>query len=142
MEGIRSLRATMVGTECGLWSPDGLPSSIEAQLGRVVVSDRPRAQRRRYLSDLKKVFAELTRVLRPQGLAVVAVGPRILSMRRDDATVVVDALARAVGLKRVGSVTRRLKAADRSLPFVGRGVGKALARRMYAEVFVALRKAR
>jgi hypothetical protein len=71
---------------------------------------------------------------------VLAVGPRILSLDHDDAAAVVKALARDAGLRTVGSVTRHLKAADRSLPFLGRGVGDALARRMFSEVFVALRK--
>lgn len=140
MAGIRQLRATMVGTERGLWSRDGLPPTVEAQLGRAVVSDQPRAHRRQYLSDLRKVFGEAARVLRPRGLVVIAVGPRILSLTRDDAAPVVEALARSTGLRKVGSVTRHLKAADRSLPFLGRGVGEGLARRMCSEVFVVLRK--
>jgi DNA modification methylase len=140
MEAIRQLRATMVGTERGLWSRDGLPPSVEAQLERTVAPERLRAQRRQYLSDLKKVLAEAARVLRPQGLAIIAVGPRILSLSCDDAAPVVEVLARSSGLTKVGSVTRRLRAAERSLPCGGRGVGEALSRRMGAEVFVALRK--
>lgn len=139
-EAVRELRATMIGTERGLWSPDGLPPPVEGRLARVVQPERLRAQRRQYLSDLKKALAEVGRVLRPGGLAIVAVGPRILSVTSDDAAPVVEALAAVSGLKKVGRVTRHLKAADRSLPFLGRGVGKVLAKRMCAEVFVALRK--
>lgn len=140
MAAIRDLRSTMVGTERGLWSQDGLPPAVEARLEQAVVQAQPRAQRRQYLSDLRKVLAEVARVLRPGGLVVVAVGPRILSLDHDDAALVVEALARGSGLRKVGSVTRHLKAADRSLPFLGRGVGHVLARRMYSEVFVGLRK--
>ena len=140
METIRGLRATMVGTERGLWSADGLPPSMEARLAQVVTLPRSRAHRRQYLSDLKKVLGEAARVLRARGLIVVAVGPRILSPASDDAAAVVDLLAADVGLRKVGSVTRHLRAADRSLPFLGRGVGKVLSQRMDREVFVALRK--
>jgi hypothetical protein len=140
MEAIRHLRATMVGTERGLWSLDGLPTSMEDRLARVVKPERSRAQRRQYLSDLKKVLGESARVLRAGGLVVAAVGPRILSPASDDAARVVDLLATAVGLRKVASVTRHLRAADRSLPFLGRGAGKVLSQRMGAEVFVALRK--
>jgi hypothetical protein len=139
-EATSELRATMIGTERGLWTPDGLPPQIEWRLGRIVEVERVRAQRRQYLSDLKKALAEMGRVLRRGGLAIVAVGPRILSETSDDAAPVVEALAAPGGLRKVGSVTRHLKAADRSLPFLGRSVGKALAKRMSAEVFIALRK--
>jgi hypothetical protein len=140
MEVIRVLRATMVGTERGLWSPDGLPAPMEARLARVVTLQRSRAHRRQYLSDLKKVLGEAARVVRASGLVVMAVGPRILSPANDDAAAVVDSLVTDIGLRKVGSVTRHLRAADRSLPFLGRGVGKVLSRRMRTEVFVALRK--
>jgi DNA modification methylase len=140
MDAIRQLRATMVGTERGLWTQDGLPPPMEDRLERVVRPERFRAQRRQYLSDLKKVLGEAARVLRARGLVVAAVGPSMLSPASDDAANVVDRLATAVGLRKVGSATRHLRAADRSLPFLGRGVGKALSRRMAAEVFVALRK--
>ncbi len=140
MEALRELRATMVGTERGLWTADGIPSSLEDRLESEITTERMRAQRRQYLSDMKKVLSESARVLRRGGLSVLAVGPRIVSAVHDDAAPVMSALADDCGLVKIASVTRHLKSSDRSLPFLGQRRDAPLARRMGAEVFVALRK--
>lgn len=138
---LRELRSAMVGTERGLWALDGLPPELEKRLEDVLEEDRERAQRRRYLSDLAKVLGEIGRVLRPGGLAVLAVGPTIVFSRRSDAANVVGALCETVGLRVVGSVARYLRAAHRSLPPPGSAAKRnPLARRMRREVLVALRK--
>jgi SAM-dependent methyltransferase len=130
-----------MGTERGLWSLDGLPPGLEERLEHVLEEERERANRRRYLSDLAKVLAEIARVLRPGGLAVLAVGPTIISSKRTDAADVVAALGERVDLRVVGDVARQLRAAHRSLP-PPRAAAKSspLSYRMRREVIVALRK--
>jgi DNA modification methylase len=141
LAGLRELRGTMVGTERGLWSLDGLPSGLEDRLGAIFYEARERAHRRRYLSDLAKVLAECSRVLRPGGLVLLTVGPTIISSRRTDAAKIVGALGESVGLRMVGSVVRHLKAAHLSLPPPRSApAGNPLSYRMRREVIVALRK--
>lgn len=138
---LRELRGTMVGTERGLWSVDGLPPRLEERLGSLRDEERERAQRRRYLSDLAKVMGEIGRVLRPGGLAILAVGPTIISSKRTDAIDVLSALGEKVGLEVVAGVARSLKAAHRSLPPPSTAdTSSALSLRMRREVIVALRK--
>ena len=141
LEQLRELRGTMVGTERGLWSPDGLPPDLEKRLGNALEVDRERALRRRYLSDLDRVLAEIARVLRPRGLALLALGPTIISSKRSDAASVVAALGERVGLRSVGSVSRYLRPAHRSLPPPSASAaGSPLSHRMRREVIMALRK--
>lgn len=138
---LRELRGTMMGTERGLWSPDGLPASVEKRLENVLEEERDKAQRRRYLSDLAKVLAEFARVLRPGGLALLAVGPTIISSKRTDAGDILTGLGERVGLRVVGRVTRHLRAAHRSLPPPrAAATSSPLSKRMRREVIVALRK--
>lgn len=138
---LRELRGTMMGTERGLWSLDGLPPGLEERMENLLVEERVRAQRRRYLSDLAKVLAEIARVLRPGGLALLAVGPTIISSKRTDAGNVVAALGERVGLRVVGGVARHLRAAHRSLPPPRTAATSSpLSHRMRREVIVALRK--
>lgn len=138
---LRELRGTMVGAERGLWSLDGLPSGLEGRLKALVNVDRQRALRRRYLSDLNTLLAEIARVLRPNGLALLVLGPTIISAKRSDATTILDALGERVGLTVVGSVSRYLRAANRSLPPPHVSTpNHPLSNRMRREVIVALRK--
>lgn len=138
---LRELRGTMIGTERGLWDLDGLPTLIEKRLDQQLNDGRDVALKRRYLSDLAKVLNEASRVLRPGGLAILALGPTIISSRRSDAADLAAAVARQAGLYQIGSVSRHLRAAGRSLPpppFVSGG--NPLAARMRREILVAFRK--
>lgn len=138
---LRELRGTMIGTERGLWSLDGLPPSLEERLEHLFEDERWRAIRRRYLSDLAKVLTEIARVLRPDGLALLALGPTIISSERMDAADVVAVLGDRVGLTVVAAVARQLRAAHRSLPPPHAALTSSpLSQRMRREVIVALRK--
>jgi hypothetical protein len=138
---LRELRGTMVGTEQGLRGLDGLRPDIEYRLGAISTGECERARRRRYLCDLRMVLAEIARVLRPGGLALLVVGPTIISSRRTDAADVVGALGQSFGLAVVASVARQLRGAHRSLPPPRSArAGSPLANRMRREVIVALRK--
>ena len=89
LSDIRELRGTMIGTERGLWSLDGLPQDLETRLQRADAVPRQVALMRRYLSDMKGFLSEVHRILRPKGLAIVVVpcgrvdAHRPRSIRRD-----------------------------------------------------------
>ncbi len=116
LEELRELRGRLVGTDRGLWTRDGLPRGFERRLDRTVLLDARRAKIRRYLSDLKKILAEIQRVLRPGGLGIVIVGPTILSNSRTDAHLIVAQLAEPLGLTLIGSARRPLVGVRRALP--------------------------
>jgi len=141
LESLRELRGTMVGTERGLWSLDGLPESLEQRLKRSVREDRRRALLRRYLSDIRQILAETNRVLRPGGLAVLVVGPTMINARNSDAAETIWQIGKSVGLRAAGSAIRQLNSERRSLPPPGTtGQENSLSNRMRREVIVALRK--
>jgi len=140
LDALRELRGTMVGTERGLWHLDGLPPALETQLEDEIETSRKRAILRQYLSDLKKMLAEIQRVLRPGGVALVVAGPTIFGSQAADATTVMKQLGENVGLSLVGSVTRDLSSARRSLPPPSWVRRNPLGKRMRQEVIVALRK--
>jgi DNA modification methylase len=138
---LRRLRAAAIGTVRGLYSLDGLPVPIESDLLRRISLPSRSAKMRRYLSDLHAVLREAHRVLRPGALAVFALGPSVISLRRHDAAEVFQRLAENVGLTLVAAATRRLSERNRSLP-PPRLVGSqnSLRKRMRSETLVALRK--
>jgi DNA modification methylase len=140
LEELRELRGAMVGTERGMWSPDGVPQPLEDRLVRSDVEDRRRALLRKYLSDLRRVISEIHRALKPGGLALVVLGPTIISSRRSDAVSTVATLCDGLGLKVIGHAARTLSARRRSLPPPSLARGNPLADRMRREIVVALRK--
>jgi DNA modification methylase len=140
LEELRELRGAMIGTERGLWSPDGVPQALEERLGRSVEEDRRRALLRRYLSDLRRVLGETHRTLKPGGLALLVLGPTIISSRRTDAVRTISRLCHGLGLTIIGHATRTLIARRRSLPPPSVVPGSPLADRVRREVIVALRK--
>lgn len=138
---VRDLRGTMIGSERGLFSLDGIPDSLEDRLARMISLRREQAMTRRYLSDLRKAIGEMKRVLRPGGLAVMVVGPTMINTKKTDAADILGQLAEHAGLKTVGSSVRVINPERRSLPAPNRvGVANFLAARMRREVIVAFRK--
>jgi DNA modification methylase len=138
---LRWLRSTMIGTERGLWHSDGLPSDIEECLNKKIEEDHKKALVRRYLSDMRKVFGEIERVLKPGGVGLFVVGPTIINAKKTDTEQILSQLGDHAGLTLVGSTVRHINATHRSLPppqLVDRQV--FLAKRMSREVIVAFRK--
>jgi hypothetical protein len=130
----------MIGTERGLWSLDGIPTPLEERLKRTD-TEREAAVVRQYLSDMRKLLAEMCRILRPKGLAALVVGPTMINSRRSDAAEVFGQLARVAGLRLIGSTTRLLDVTRRSLPVPQLAERENdLARRMTREVVLILRK--
>jgi DNA modification methylase len=137
---LRELRGTMMGSERGLFARDGLPPCLEERLVAEIVENRRRGQRRRYLSDLQKLISELYRTLRPDGLAVLVLGPCLVASGSGDAGEVASEIAAGCGFQVIGSAVRELASARRSLPPPSsRPIGR-LDRRMREEVLLALRK--
>jgi len=138
---LRELRGTMIGTERGLWSLDGLPPPVEARLNRAAAEPRQVALMRQYLSDMRKLVGEFSRVLRPCGLAVVVVGPTMVNVRKSDAADVFGQIASLAGLDLVASIQRSLDATRRSLPLPRHGAGSIdLGKRMRREIVLVMRK--
>jgi DNA modification methylase len=140
LEHLRELRGTMVGTERGLWSLDGLPDALEQQITQKVKIKRRRAILRRYLSDLQLIFREINRVLKPGGLAVLVLGPTIINTKRTDVVQIALNLGNRVGLKVIGSVERALNQVRRSLPPPSAANQISLSKRMRREIIVVLHK--
>jgi DNA modification methylase len=138
---LRELRGTMIGSERGLFSLDGLPEVVEDRLTRSNEESRQVALVRRYLSDMGKLLAEIGRVLRPGGLAVLVVGPTMLNARKSDAADIFAELCHAPSLYLVGSASRMLDITRRSLPppQTARQTND-LHKRMRREIVLALRK--
>lgn len=138
---VRDLRGTMIGSERGLFSLDGIPDALENRLTRVIAPRREQAMTRRYLSDLRKTIGEMQRVLKPGGLAVMVVGPTMINSKKTDAANVLDQIAQHVGLTPIGSSIRVINPQRRSLPAPNRVLKDSfLAARMRREVIVAFRK--
>lgn len=114
LQTLREVRGSMIGAERGLFVPDGLPRSIEARVTAAEKSTTPRT--RRYLADMLKVLREMSRVLKPGGLAVMVVGPQIISNRYADAEMLFKSLGERVGLQTVHAESRNLSSRRRSLP--------------------------
>lgn len=138
LAALREMRRFIIGTERGLWTSDGLPSVLEKQLGETIEENRRRAILRRYLSDLRQVLEEIHRVVKPGGLAILFLGPRLISKSRNDTVEVISRLADPIGLRVVEGAFRQLNPQRRSLPLPP---GKSpLSKRIRREAIVALRK--
>ncbi len=141
LDALSSLRSSMVGAERALLSLDGLPTSVEDALKRSIPLPSYRGVIRRYVSDLQAVLREIQRVLKPGAVAIVVVGPSIISRSRHDAPELVGQLASAAGLELLATVERRLSTCRRALPAPSKvSAGNALRRRMRREFLVALGK--
>lgn len=141
LSSLRELRGTMIGTERGLAARDGLPQVIEERLALRVTEPRRQARIRRYLSDLNKAVAEMARVVRPDGILVMALGPTIINTQRTDACTIVADIGEQQGLRLVASTLRKLNSSRRSLPDPSTVVqGNPMERRMRREAVLAFRK--
>jgi DNA modification methylase len=140
LDTLRDLRGTMIGTERGLAELDGLPDAVERRLSRRPEARR-RAQIRRYLSDLGKAVACMARMLKPNGLVVLVVGPTMINRLKSDASDLLAAIGDQHGLRFIDAGVRHINSVRRSLPAPnGMGGTNPLGARMRREVIVALRK--
>jgi DNA modification methylase len=139
LDALTALRSRMIGAEHALLSPDGLPASVEDALSRSIPLPSYRGVIRRYVSDLQAFLREIRRVLKPGAMAVVVVGPSIISRSRHDAPELMRQLASAADLEPLATVERRLNTSRRALPAPSKvSAGNALRKRMRREFLVAL----
>ena len=137
---LRHIRGTMIGSFRGMYDRDGLPTELEEMICARKIGEEEKAQDRRYLSDLKRSISEMGRVLKRDGIAIIVLGPKILSKSKNDASRVASMVSEAAGLSVIGSTTRRIMASRRSLPFYSKKNGNPLSHRMREEVLLAVRK--
>lgn len=138
---LRQTRSVMIGAQRMLASPDGLPQAIEKSLTEGIPLGSRRGHIRRYLSDLNALMKEIYRVLKPGGLAILVLGPSIISRTRYDTVDLLMHISADIGLEVVSTVARRLSSQRRALPPPHRvQAGNNLRKRMRSEVFVAMRK--
>lgn len=141
LSDLTDVRSKMIGTERGLYERDGIPDQLEHQIVSRLPSSSHQAVTRRYLSDMQAFLNEAYRVLKPGKVAIIVIGPSMISASRYDAAEIVFDLARNAGLTEVSAVRRRLSAARRALPSPGKAAaGNNLRRRMNSEFLVAVRK--
>jgi DNA modification methylase len=141
LSALRERRGRMIGSERGMWKPNGLPPSVEQSLTECIEEERSRAITRRYLSDLRYSMLEMKRVVRPDGLIAVVLGPSIMDPDESDSIDIARVIARSANLQFVAGVLRPLKGTRRSLPPPETVSQKSeLALRMSFEAIVVFRK--
>jgi DNA modification methylase len=141
LKDLRTTRGRMIGTERGMWKPDGLPRPIERDLEEMISEEYTRAIARRYLSDLRYSLLEMRRVVRPGGLIALVLSPRIVDRSKDDSVDLVRLIAKSADLRIAATVLRPLKEGRRSLPPPATVSQRCrLAARMSSEAIVVLRK--
>ncbi len=136
---LRELRGTMCGSARGMYQIDGLPTRLESRLSSEIVVPRRQAIFRRYLSDVRRVFSQVKRVLKPGGVAILVFGPDLLTSDVDDTAQTIRQLSRQAGLHYVDGIPREI-GGGRSLPFpTSPSSDSPLAKRMRQELMIALR---
>jgi tRNA G10 N-methylase Trm11 len=139
---LRLLRSTNIGAEVSI-PTEGLPSHCLDALNATGDTDAlPVRWRRilaRYVTDMDKAVAELSRVVKPGGTGVFVMGDstiRGVYIRNSRAIL---SLAKHHGFRTLSVCSRRLEAKRRHLPPpTKRKVGKELGRRLRREVILTL----
>jgi DNA modification methylase len=142
IQQLRALRSNTVGAEVGRSQvPDTLQSAKRA-IGRVPnLHPRIEGMVNKYIVDMNSVIAEIARVLRPHGKAVVVIGNSTLRgafLKNSDLII---ELGRINGLSLAKRQRRRIPVSRRYLPPPSSQIcATPLALRMRTEVVVTFRK--
>jgi SAM-dependent methyltransferase len=144
IKSIRNLRSQNIGTECSSRSAldtDAMHSALKTMCDPTKLSERFRGMLARYVHDMNSVLAEVSRVLKSKGEAVVVVGNstiRGVFVKNSSALVY---LGKANGLRLNSTRRRRLLENRRYLPPPGKRIsGKLLRSRMREEVVLTFGK--
>ncbi|MGZ5440735.1 MAG: hypothetical protein ACXW5U_01220 [Thermoanaerobaculia bacterium] len=143
IEKLRAIRTANIGTEVSTLASldEGAIADVAARMGPVdALSTRHRGMLARYIGDLDAMMAELARVLRPSGRAVLVVGNSTLKgtfIRNSEA---VRHLAKRYDFSLERSRRRPLPDDRRYLPPPSSAAGNTLHARMREEVIVELRR--
>lgn len=141
---LRSLRSTNIGAESSSRSAldaKDVRSSLRAMCNLEKLSERSKGMLARYARDMNSVLAEVSRVLKREGEAVIVVGNstiRGVFIKNSHALM---HLAKVNGLRLISTRRRRLLENRRYLPPPGKRVsGKLLGSRMREEVILTFDK--
>ena len=141
---LRRRRSTSVGTEVGMRGKE--MGEIEEIFSSLNLSpklpDRQERVLKRYIDDMRQVIGETVRVLACDGKAVLVVGENTLRGTFIPNSLVVEAIADNVGLRRTARRSRKLPPNRRYLPPPSKNSPPAaLNGRMRREVVLTFRKA-
>lgn len=141
-DDLRTIRGTSIGTERGLSLPEesaSVRSVVRAMAPVTGLLSRHSAMITRYAVDILNVMAEISRVLRPDGRAVLVVGNSCLKETFVKNTHGVIRAGLDAGLQLECKVERRLPISRRSLPLPSK-TSAPLGRRMRTESVVTFLK--
>jgi DNA modification methylase len=142
---IRAVRSENIGSEISQRfssdTPDHISSALNAMCAPKSLSRRSKGMLARYAHDMNSVLAEISRVLKHRGEAVIVVGNSTIRGAFIKNSVALTRLARANGLKLNSTRTRPLLENRRYLPPPGkRHSGRSLRSRMREEVILTFAK--
>jgi hypothetical protein len=141
---LRRVRSASVGSELIAADKPFAPrllSAVQAMGDIDKHSSRTALMLKRYVGDMDRVMSEITRVLVPDGQALLVVGDSTVRNVFVSNSGMITALGAAHGLELTSSATRELPANRRYLPPPGRkGGDTALEGRMRNEVVLKFRK--
>jgi len=145
VEAIRTLRAHNIGAESAKHSTTRdmkhIDTALEAMCDRKKLSGRSVRMLAQYLHDMDSVLAEIGRVLKSQGEAVIVVGNSTIRGVFVNNSSALTRLAKANGLNISSSRRRPLLENRRYLPPPGKRVsGRSLRSRMREEVILTFAK--
>lgn len=129
---LRDLRGTTIGSERQLSAAEGWCQKTAAEAPAATLSTRSNGILQRYVSDLDRVVAELSRVLRPGGTATFVVAEATLSGVSVNVSRIVERAAERHEFRCVDRSTRELVGSKRYLPPPTDGTG-TLDKRMRSE---------
>lgn len=143
LDKLSDLRSTYVGSEnCRHMTENGLPSETANRITLLAACD-PRKARilQKYFGDMKRVLAEMLRVLRPGAAAGIVVGPSTMRGVRIETHDHLAEIAAQLGLEVVGIGERKLDRNRRMMPArIGNGAMNGIEQRMHEEFVIGLIK--
>jgi hypothetical protein len=142
IETLREIRSNNVGAECGdSGFAEGNIENVIQAMGRVQrLPDRFQRMIQRYVKDMDGVVREISRVLVPQGQAVMVIGDCTLRGIYIKNSAAIRLLASNHHLTLISQKRRHIPDKRRYLPPPRQKSGEALAKRMRTEVIVFFRK--
>lgn len=144
VDGLRELRSNNIGTERLRHAEDVSVLTVflkKAVHGFEKLPTRTQSMLGQYFLDMSCVLAEIARILRPSGEAVVVVGNSTIRGVFVNTSGVLSQIARTHGLRRTSARRRELPENRRYLPPPGRvRTGETLNSRMNEEVILAFQK--
>lgn len=143
VDDLSSLRSTYIGAEnCRDMAEDSLPDSATAILRSLAEIDSCKSKiLRRYFIDMKRVFGEILRVLRPGSAAGIVVGSSTMRGIRIETHEHLSNIALQLGFEVAGCSERKLDRNRRMMPARhGKSALNGIEQRMHEEYTIGLFK--